>query len=142
MHDYGSGGSLRSLLDRFQKLEEKISAIYIKQILNGLIFCHRFDVAHRDLKCSNILIDAAGTIKLSDFGCCKYFDSPTETEAEASNEAQQTLMAQKIAVPMKGSTFWMAPEVIVISRSNFFRKKKKIRLSPILHRINHPMCGV
>ena len=74
--EYGSGGSIRSLLDRFQRLDEKVSAIYIKQVLDALIICHDAGILHRDIKGSNILIDSTGKVKISDFGCCKQITVP------------------------------------------------------------------
>lgn len=39
------------------------------QVLEGLEYLHRaLRVVHRDLKPSNLLLDSAGTMKISDFG--------------------------------------------------------------------------
>ncbi|CAN8019638.1 unnamed protein product, partial [Ixodes persulcatus] len=49
---------------------------YLKQILEGILFCHRRRVLHRDLKPQNLLIDQKGNIKLADFGLARAFGIP------------------------------------------------------------------
>jgi cyclin-dependent kinase 12/13 len=44
---------------------------YMKQLLEGLNYCHNSGVLHRDLKASNLLIDNQGTLKLADFGLAR-----------------------------------------------------------------------
>ena len=69
--EYVPGGSMKSLLDKFFRFEEKLIKVYVRQILSGLDYLHSNDVIHRDLKCANILVDKSGIIKLSDFGASK-----------------------------------------------------------------------
>ena len=47
---------------------EKIGKYIFKEILTGLNHCHENNVAHRDLKMENIMLDKDFTIKLADFG--------------------------------------------------------------------------
>lgn len=51
----------------------------MKQVLRGLSYCHQNGVLHRDLKASNILIDAKGTVKLADFGLARPYQSDNDS---------------------------------------------------------------
>ncbi|CAN6298112.1 unnamed protein product [Urochloa humidicola] len=86
-------GSLSSLYQRY-KLQESQVCAYTRQILNGLLYLHKRYVIHRDIKCSNILVNANGSIKLADFGLAK--------------EMSKINMLRSC----KGSVYWMAPEVV------------------------------
>lgn len=43
------------------------------QLLQGINFCHRQSVLHRDLKASNLLINNKGVLKVADFGLARHF---------------------------------------------------------------------
>jgi cyclin-dependent kinase 12/13 len=47
----------------------------MRQLLRGLTYCHRNGVLHRDLKASNLLIDAQGMVKIADFGLARNYQS-------------------------------------------------------------------
>lgn len=47
---------------------------YVKQLLEGLWYCHMRQVLHRDIKGSNLLIDSHGTLKIADFGLARTYD--------------------------------------------------------------------
>ncbi|APV48960.1 hypothetical protein BWI17_04250 [Betaproteobacteria bacterium GR16-43] len=51
----------------------------LRQILDGLAYSHAQGVLHRDLKPGNILVNAEGRIKISDFGVAR-IDSSTITQ--------------------------------------------------------------
>lgn len=48
---------------------------YMRQLLTGLHYCHVNQVLHRDIKCSNLLIDNEGNLKLADFGLARSFSN-------------------------------------------------------------------
>ncbi|KAL2991542.1 hypothetical protein AAZX31_10G001700 [Glycine max] len=66
--DFAGGGELFSKLTRRGRLPEPLARRYFAQLVSALRFCHRHGVAHRDLKPQNLLLDAAGNLKVSDFG--------------------------------------------------------------------------
>jgi serine/threonine protein kinase len=42
-----------------------------KQIIDGLCYIHGKNIAHRDIKLDNILLDGKGRVKIADFGVSK-----------------------------------------------------------------------
>ncbi|XP_064420767.1 testis-specific serine/threonine-protein kinase 1-like [Latimeria chalumnae] len=59
---------LYELVDSKDHLPEKEAKQIFRQIVEGLKHCHEKGIAHRDLKCENVLLTSDGTPKLSDFG--------------------------------------------------------------------------
>ena len=69
--EFLAGGDLMTLLMRKDILTEDESRFYIAETILAIESVHKHNYIHRDLKPDNILIDAKGHIKLSDFGLCK-----------------------------------------------------------------------
>ena len=55
--DLIQGGELREILDIENMLPESVVKFYAVQIIDAIAFLHKKDIAHRDLKLENILID-------------------------------------------------------------------------------------
>ena len=66
IYEISNGNSLKELIKKFGILQESIIQKYSKQILQGLQYLHSKNIIHKNLKCSNILVDSNGTIKISD----------------------------------------------------------------------------
>ncbi|CAL5415621.1 unnamed protein product [Camellia sinensis] len=98
------GGSISSLLGKFGSFPESVIRMYTKQLLLGVEYLHRNGIMHRDIKGANILVDNKGCIKLADFGASKkVVELATMTGAKS----------------MKGTPYWMAPEVILQTGHSF-----------------------
>ena len=60
------GDYIRSKKSR--RLEEKEALRIFEQIVDGISYCHSLDIAHRDIKVDNVLLDEKTKVKLIDFG--------------------------------------------------------------------------
>ncbi|KAH1091391.1 hypothetical protein J1N35_018648 [Gossypium stocksii] len=102
--EFVPGGSISSLLGKFGSFPESVIRMYTKQLLLGLEYLHKNRIVHRDIKGANILVDNKGCIKLADFGASKKV-----VELATINGAKS----------MKGTPYWMAPEVILQTGHSF-----------------------
>ncbi|EOA37879.1 hypothetical protein CARUB_v10011475mg [Capsella rubella] len=102
--EFVPGGSISSLLEKFGPFPESVVRTYTRQLLLGLEYLHNHSIMHRDIKGANILVDNKGCIKLADFGASKQVaELATITGAKS----------------MKGTPYWMAPEVILQTGHSF-----------------------
>jgi serine/threonine protein kinase len=69
--DYYNGGSLFFHLRKSRKFSEKRARFYAAQLLMSMSHLHELNIAYRDLKLENILMDDKGFIALTDFGLSK-----------------------------------------------------------------------
>ncbi|GLD95185.1 hypothetical protein PINS_up003827 [Pythium insidiosum] len=69
--DYYNGGSLFFHLRKSRKFSEKRAKFYAAQLLMSMAHLHELNIAYRDLKLENILMDDRGFIALTDFGLSK-----------------------------------------------------------------------
>lgn len=98
--EYVENGSLASIIkpNKFGAFPESLVAVYIAQVLEGLVYLHEQGVIHRDIKGANILTTKEGLVKLADFGVATKL-----TEADLNTHS------------VVGTPYWMAPEVIEMS---------------------------
>lgn len=95
--EFCARGSVGAQLERLGTgLTEPQVRTYLRQLLMGLRSLHAAGIAHRDIKCHNLLLSEDNVLKLADFGSAK-------------RVSKQTLGPSS---SIQGSIPWMPPEVI------------------------------
>lgn len=125
-------GSIASILKEYGALPEALIRKYTRDIVIGLQYLHSQGVIHRDLKGANLLVDNEGNVKLADFGASVHLLRapllPTDSE---------------VCESIKGSMYWMAPEMI--KREKYGRKVDVWSLGCLLIEMaaaSHPWAGI
>jgi CRP-like cAMP-binding protein/tRNA A-37 threonylcarbamoyl transferase component Bud32 len=90
--EFVNGGELYSLLQNQGKLSEPWARLYIGELALAFYYFSQLHIVYRDLKPENLLIDAGGHMKITDFGLAKEVTSRTYT--------------------MCGTPDYLAPEII------------------------------
>ena len=65
---YASRGQLYNLIKKNTKLDQKMTAQFLRETLSAVKYLHEHNIIHRDIKPENILLDKNYRVKLSDFG--------------------------------------------------------------------------
>eukprot|EP00826_Nyctotherus_ovalis_P037571 TRINITY_DN3435_c0_g1_i9.p1 TRINITY_DN3435_c0_g1~~TRINITY_DN3435_c0_g1_i9.p1 ORF type:complete len:551 (+),score=144.98 TRINITY_DN3435_c0_g1_i9:87-1739(+) len=63
-----TGEDLTNYVRKKKRLNESVTKLVVKKVLEGLSHCHSRRVLHRDIKLDNILLNADGELKICDFG--------------------------------------------------------------------------
>jgi len=92
-----AGNSLQDILSQDSFLPEPVVKSFGKDLVAGLAYLHSQEIVYADLCPSNVLLDADGTLKLSNFCLSKFTDSNDE------NQDFQTTLS---------SPYHLSPEVV------------------------------
>lgn len=73
--EYGAQGDMLKYLNRFGAMEEEHAKKLFFQFAKAMEFCQSKNIAHRDLKPQNLLLDSKGNLKVT--GCIQVLNSFT-----------------------------------------------------------------
>ncbi|KAL5007847.1 hypothetical protein ScPMuIL_016653 [Solemya velum] len=74
------GGDMMTLLMKKDTFAEEQTQFYVAEAVLAIDSIHKLGFIHRDIKPDNLLLDARGHIKLSDFGLCTGLKKSHRTE--------------------------------------------------------------
>jgi tetratricopeptide (TPR) repeat protein/tRNA A-37 threonylcarbamoyl transferase component Bud32 len=95
--DFVEGGDLKARLERHRSLSPKEAVLLVRKLAGALAHAHANGILHRDVKPSNILLDAGGDPRLADFELA----SPLERAGDLTQ-------AGRVA----GTAAYLAPELL------------------------------
>ena len=98
--EYIKGKELKDSFDAGQRFDLQSIFRLMTELLGALDFAHEAGIIHRDVKPANVMIDAAGRAKLTDFGVARV----TEPEGEQLEKTR--------AGTIVGTPAYMSPEQI------------------------------
>lgn len=79
--EYVPGYTLRTVLQRRQRMSPRVALAYLEAMADGLAAAHRAGLVHRDMKPENVLVSRDGQIKVADFGLARATTNFTGTGA-------------------------------------------------------------
>ncbi|MEO8032332.1 MAG: protein kinase [Gemmatimonadota bacterium] len=100
--EYAEGTSLADLLARRGALPVGVTLAIGKQLCRALEVAHEAGVIHRDIKPQNLMIDAAGSLKVMDFGIARLHESGRTRNAALTEQGT-----------MIGTPEYMSPEQLM-----------------------------
>jgi serine/threonine-protein kinase len=72
--EHVAGENLKSVVERVGPLPIRRALVLGIQIARALAYAHELEIVHRDVKPHNVLLDPAGTAKVTDFGIARTLD--------------------------------------------------------------------
>ena len=103
--EYVEGTSLAELLQREPRLPVPVVLTLARQLLRALDAAHEAGVVHRDIKPQNLVLDANGNLKVTDFGIARL----AESERRAAHAAGRLTVSGAVL----GTPRYMAPEQLM-----------------------------
>lgn len=99
------GEELTDILKRMEgrRLPDNTARCYLQQLLSAVHYMHTQNIAHRDLKPPNLMVNTkTGVLKVTDFG----LSNVQETDAEGN------VLTRMELVTRCGTPYYIAPEVV------------------------------
>jgi eukaryotic-like serine/threonine-protein kinase len=100
--EYVEGASLKDLIDRGLSVGEAVEIV--RQVLVGARYAHEHGIVHRDLKPQNVLVDAEGRARVTDFGIARAGASEITQTGSVLGTAQYLSPEQAQGLPVTAAS--------------------------------------
>ncbi|CAN2390328.1 Protein kinase C delta, partial [Pristimantis euphronides] len=104
-----SGGSLQDLVNVSIRLDIASVRFYTAELVCGLQFLHSHDIAHRDLKLDNIMLDGDGHVRIIDLGLASEVSNFTGAAGTLPYMAPEMIRGRRYSVAVD----WWSLGVVV-----------------------------
>src|SRR4051794_7704404 len=96
--EFVEGASLKDLIERGLSVPEAVEIV--RQVLSGVKYAHDRGIVHRDLKPQNVLVDADGRARVTDFGIARAGASEITQTGSVLGTAQYLSPEQAQGLPV------------------------------------------
>ncbi|KAJ3035903.1 hypothetical protein HDV00_003303 [Rhizophlyctis rosea] len=104
------GAVLDITMDKPTKpLDLETARQFFRQMILGIEYLHEHDIAHRDIKPDNMLVDGEGTLKLVDFGVSEMFTKDSDKLKKSAGSP--AFFAPEMCVPQHGDMSARAADI-------------------------------
>jgi serine/threonine-protein kinase len=100
--EYVEGASLNDLIQRGLSVGEAVEIV--RQVLAGAKYAHAHSIVHRDLKPQNVLVDAEGRARVTDFGIARAGVSEITQTGSVLGTAQYLSPEQAQGLPVTAAS--------------------------------------
>ena len=100
--EYVEGASLNDLIERGLSVPEAVELV--RQVLAGARYAHAHGIVHRDLKPQNVLVDAEGRARVTDFGIARAGVSEITQTGSVLGTAQYLSPEQAQGLPVTAAS--------------------------------------
>jgi beta-lactam-binding protein with PASTA domain/tRNA A-37 threonylcarbamoyl transferase component Bud32 len=100
--EFVEGASLKDLIDRGLSVGEAVEIV--RQVLAGARYAHSHGIVHRDLKPQNVLVDAEGRARVTDFGIARAGASEITQTGSVLGTAQYLSPEQAQGLPVTAAS--------------------------------------
>jgi eukaryotic-like serine/threonine-protein kinase len=100
--EYVEGAALNDLIERGLSVPEAVEIV--RQVLNGARYAHAHGIVHRDLKPQNVLVDAEGRARVTDFGIARAGASEITQTGSVLGTAQYLSPEQAQGLPVTAAS--------------------------------------
>ena len=133
--EYASGGELFYYMEKVGVVPIDDARLYIAEIGLALSHLHKYGIIYRDLKPENVLFDADGHIKLTDFGLSKELNGTTGATTFCGTPdylAPEVVLQQEYGTKIDEWALGILTYEMIFGRTPFYNENKSILFQDIV----------